>query len=156
MLASGGEPNSRSSRTVDCLVVDDYEEIRRSISELLREEGYSVIEASDGSTALRVIQQTHVRSILLDLRMPGGSGLALLDAVDDPPPIIITSAYALSPEEQRRVDEKIFVCLVKPIPPRRLISAIASAIGPPSSDADGARSDLGESDDARVDPTRTT
>jgi CheY-like chemotaxis protein len=114
---------------VDVLVVDDHEAIRTSVAELLRSAGYSVIEAENGAKALEALSEHQVGAVVLDLRMPGIDGLKVLETLEDPPPVIITSAFALELDERQRVDAKIFVQLVKPFHPRRLIDAVASAIG---------------------------
>lgn len=119
---------------VDVLVVDDHEAIRTSVAELLRTAGYSVIEAKDGEQALQALSDHTVGAMVLDLRMPGVDGLKVLETVADPPPVIITSAFTLELDEHQRVDEKIFLQLVKPFHPRRLIEAVASAIGRPGSE----------------------
>lgn len=116
------------------LVVDDHEAIRSSVADLLRSAGYSVLEAEDGEQALDLLAENEVGAMVLDLRMPGVGGLGVLETLESPPPIIITSAFALDMDEQQRVDSKIFVQLVKPFHPRRLIEAVASAIGKPSID----------------------
>ena len=118
--------------SVDVLVVDDHEAIRTSVAELLRSAGYTVLEAENGGRALEMLGDNEVGCMVLDLRMPGVSGLKVLDSLTDPPPVIITSAFALDAEEKERVDSKIFLQLVKPFHPRRLIDAVASAIGKPS------------------------
>lgn len=56
------------------LTVDDNEEIRNIIKILLESEGYDVIEASDGETALELIDNT-IDLVILDIMMPGKSGL---------------------------------------------------------------------------------
>lgn len=122
---------------VDVLVVDDHEAIRTSVAELLRTAGYSVAEAENGQTALDVLQAHKVGALVLDLRMPGVDGLKVLESLTDPPPVIITSAFSLELDEQQRVDAKIFVQLVKPFHPRRLIEAVASAIGRPGAEGAG-------------------
>lgn len=116
----------------DVLVVDDHDAIRTSVAELLRTAGYSVIEAADGESALDALGRHEVGAVVLDLRMPGVGGLGVLETIADPPPIIVTSAFSLDVADQERVDSKIFVQLVKPFHPRRLIDAVASAIGRPT------------------------
>ena len=120
---------------VDVLVVDDHEAIRTSVAELLRTAGYSVIEAENGEAALHALTDYEVGAVVLDLRMPGVDGLKVLETLHDPPPVIITSAFTLDLDEHQRVDDKIFLQLVKPFHPRRLIEAVASAIGRPGSDS---------------------
>ena len=56
------------------LVVDDNSEIREVINILLSGEGYDVEEASDGSEALRKIQQEEYDLIILDVMTPGLNG----------------------------------------------------------------------------------
>jgi len=114
------------------LGVDDNEAIRSSAAELLRSAGYTVAEASDAQSALEVLRSTNVGALVLDLRMPGGGGMAVLEALEDPPPVILMSAFVLDEEQQATVDAKIFVQLMKPFHPRRLLDAVASAIGSPA------------------------
>jgi CheY-like chemotaxis protein len=122
---------------VDVLVVDDHEAIRTSVADLLRTAGYRVAEAENGQAALDVLRAHKVGALVLDLRMPGVDGLKVLESLEDPPPVIITSAFSLDLDEQQRVDAKIFVQLVKPFHPRRLIEAVAAAIGRPGAEPTG-------------------
>ena len=130
-MSDVGGPGGGEQPAVDVLVVDDHEAIRTSVSELLRTAGYSVLEAGNGAEALEALAGHRVGALVLDLRMPGIDGLKVLDTLADPPPVILTSAFTLELDEQQRVDAKIFVQLVKPFHPRRLIEAVASAIGKP-------------------------
>ena len=57
----------------------------------------------------------------------------MLDALEHPPPVILMSAFEMGSDDQVRVDTKIFVQLVKPFHPRRLLEAVAAAIGPAAS-----------------------
>lgn len=83
------------------LIVDDDALIRESLSVMLSEEGYSVLTASNGEEALRVLE--HGTSlpglILLDLTMPVMDGNTLLGVLDQHPrfslvPVVIISAVA--------------------------------------------------------------
>ena len=56
------------------LTVDDNEEIRNIIKILLESEGYEVIEAADGETAIELVDDS-IDLIILDIMMPGKSGL---------------------------------------------------------------------------------
>lgn len=55
----------------DVLVVDDDDDIRFSVSEILRDEGYAVAELSGGERVLEQIQADHPKLVLLDLSLPG-------------------------------------------------------------------------------------
>ena len=60
------------------LVVDDEEAIRRTVSDILSDEGYRPLAASEGSAALRLLEREGVDLVLLDVAMPGRDGLEVL------------------------------------------------------------------------------
>lgn len=61
------------------LVVDDDPDLRGSLAEVLRNAGYAVATAHDGSSALVVLQAIAADLILVDLTMPGMGGLEFLE-----------------------------------------------------------------------------
>src|SRR5512136_2951593 len=63
------------------LVADDEESMRWVLSKALRKKGYTVDLARDGEEALRLIQGTSFDLAILDIKMPGISGLDLLDRI---------------------------------------------------------------------------
>ena len=63
------------------LVADDEESMRWVLSKALRKKGFSVDLARDGDEALRLIQANSYDMAILDIKMPGLSGLELLDRV---------------------------------------------------------------------------
>jgi two-component system response regulator AtoC len=77
------------------LVADDDRVIRRNLSLLLKSEGYQPIEANDGDEALAKIREARPDAVLLDLKMPGRDGLAVLTELDsalaDLPVIVVTA-----------------------------------------------------------------
>ena len=84
------------------LVVDDEEDIRLLLGQLLRMEGYEVVTAESGSSALACLRasQQAVRLILLDLMMPGMNGWQFrAEQLRDPsladiPVVVMTGAGA--------------------------------------------------------------
>ena len=62
------------------LLADDNEQLRRGLATILEEEGYSVVEASNGNEALRDIDSSSTEFCLLitDLAMPDMEGLELI------------------------------------------------------------------------------
>jgi CheY-like chemotaxis protein len=62
------------------LVVEDDEDTRGALGEVLADEGYSVSEASDGATALRRLRSQRPHLMLLDLGLPQMRGEELLRA----------------------------------------------------------------------------
>ena len=79
------------------LVADDEAVARESLSELLREEGYQVHEAADGTAAMKAIDEIDLDLVLADLKMPGADGLTVLKRVREISPqtlVILMTAYA--------------------------------------------------------------
>jgi CheY-like chemotaxis protein len=64
--------------TPTVLVVDDNEEVREALSEVLRTEGFGVATASDGKEALTYLQAHSAALVFLDLKMPVLDGPSFL------------------------------------------------------------------------------
>ena len=77
------------------LVVDDERHIARFLEFLLKKLGYQTAVAFDGETALEVNRSFRPDAILLDLILPGISGLDVLKSIraaateDSPPPVVL-------------------------------------------------------------------
>jgi two-component system response regulator AtoC len=78
------------------LVADDDRTVRRNLVTLLRAEGYEPVEAADGEAALAAIAEHDPAAVLLDLRMPGRDGLAVLEALGPrlgELPVVVVTAF---------------------------------------------------------------
>ncbi len=78
------------------LLVDDHAEVRTSVADFLEQLGHTVLHAADGAKALAACARERPDLILSDLRMPGMSGLDLLQALeqfDPPPPFALMTAF---------------------------------------------------------------
>ena len=85
-----------AKRKGSILVVDDEPAMRLLLSSVLKEEGHDVTAAASGEEALQLIAKRHYHLVLTDLKMPGISGLDLLEQVkrDDPgTAVIILTAF---------------------------------------------------------------
>jgi DNA-binding NtrC family response regulator len=63
------------------LLVDDDPQIRQLLAEVGAREGFEVLEAADGSTAIEMLQRRYIDLVLLDLHMPRANGLDVLRSV---------------------------------------------------------------------------
>jgi DNA-binding response OmpR family regulator len=63
------------------LVVDDNQDIRELVMHILDADGFHVFSAPDGDNAKAILQSNQVDLILLDVMMPGTSGLELLQEI---------------------------------------------------------------------------
>jgi DNA-binding NtrC family response regulator len=113
--------------SVDVLVVEDEEAVRTSFADILAEAGYSTAEAFDSSAALELLSNTAVGTVVLDVFLPGRSGLWLLDQLESPPPVVLVTAHHYDPEIMARRD-KVFMYLQKPVNPPELLQVVARAI----------------------------
>ncbi len=68
-----------ASRTI--LVVDDEENVRRSLHQVLHREGYTVLVAEDAEKALDLLAKQRIHVLISDQNMPGLSGIDLLKLV---------------------------------------------------------------------------
>ena len=94
--STGTAGNGR--RTV--LLVEDDEDVRDAVEQILIEEGFEVVSARDGGAALEVLARGHHRfcTIILDLLMPGVDGLEFLDRAREQlrsTPVLLFSATLL-------------------------------------------------------------
>ncbi len=73
------------------LVVDDEPAMRLLVTSVLKDEGHDVTAAASGEEALQLVGKHHYHVVITDLRMPGMSGLQVLEAVrrDDPETAVI-------------------------------------------------------------------
>lgn len=79
------------------LVVDDEPSIRQSLSGILKDEGLTVVEASDGESAIRAVLEHRPALILLDIWMPGLDGLETLKKIKEinpSTPVVMISGHA--------------------------------------------------------------
>ena len=79
------------------LVADDEGLARRSLTELLEEEGYQVYEAADGTAALQLLDEIDVDLVLSDIKMPGADGITVLKTARETHPqtmVMLMTAYA--------------------------------------------------------------
>ena len=79
------------------LIVDDNERFRVRVRRLLETAGYAVVgEAADGASAIEAVRRDPPDVVLLDMRLPDMSGLAVaerLAAEPGAPDVVITTTY---------------------------------------------------------------
>jgi DNA-binding NtrC family response regulator len=113
------------------LVVDDDPSIRRLVTTVLEREHYEVDTAEGGKDAISQIELTRYDVIMLDLMMPGVSGLDVLKwlAVRNPESkcVVVMSAGSRF-EVARSITPNVFATLSKPFDVEALITAAAGCI----------------------------
>lgn len=117
-----------SAERARVLVTDDDDGIRTTAAAILRAKGYEVIEASDGDVALEKLGQTEFDVLVLDIRMPKLDGISVLEALEDPPVVLLVSAFSMDDDIRSRTSGKVFKYLRKPVAPGQLIEAVSEAM----------------------------
>jgi CheY-like chemotaxis protein len=117
------------------LLVEDDDWLRAILSELLVDDGYRVIEAADGHAVLRLATSEGPDVMVLDLKLPGPSGLDILHALRareptaDLPVIVLSEGLDLE-TRGRLIDraERANVLLEKPVDVGQLFDEVERAI----------------------------
>jgi len=110
------------------LLIDDDDLVRTAVAEVLRIDGYDVVEAKDGESALRILETLRPCVAVIDFLMPGlnGAQVARVAQSKFPDlPIIFVSGYA----DTIALDEIVgAIVMRKPVPPSKLLDVIAMAV----------------------------
>jgi two-component system response regulator AtoC len=109
------------------LIVDDEETARNFISEALSDAGYETIEAGNLADAHKAIDTGSADIVLLDVVLPDGSGISLLDRIsmENPsPPVILITAFAEVDIAVDAMKKGAQDFLQKPLDLDRLIQAV--------------------------------
>ena len=113
------------------LVVDDDRAFRRSTGALLRQEGYQVREAGNGQEAVEALQAGSADLILLDLRMPGISGIELVEVLrqwGEGAPILMISGFGTVESAVQALHTGADDFLTKPVEPDVLSGRVADLL----------------------------
>ena len=111
------------------LLVEDQEDARRIIRDLLSANGYSLVEATTGEDGLKLAQSERPDLILMDIQLPGMDGYEVTRLIKADPalrriPIIAVTSYALSGDDQKAAAAGCDGYVAKPFSPRILMARI--------------------------------
>ena len=112
------------------LIVDDEPQIRRVMRTTLSSNGYSVIEASSGEEALEMMRKERPELVLLDVNMPGMSGLEVCREIRDQSEIAIIMLTVRNSEHDKvlALDAGADDYVVKPFSIEELLARIRAAL----------------------------
>jgi len=119
------------NKNVHILVVDDEHIMRESLSDWLRDDGYSVETAESGSKALSILGSEDWGVILVDLKMPGMDGIELMGEIKKAKPnipVIIMTAYATVDTAVKAMRQGAYDYLVKPFDPEEMALIIRKLV----------------------------
>jgi two-component system, cell cycle response regulator DivK len=116
------------------LVVEDQEDNRRIIRDLLTSAGFELIEAVDGEAGVRLAEAERPDLILMDIQLPVLDGHEATRQIKQNPglrhiPIIVVTSYALSGDDAKAMAAGADAYVAKPFSPRQLLAAIRQLLG---------------------------
>ena len=111
------------------LVVEDQEDNRRIVRDLLTSAGYETLEAVTGQAGVSLAEAQHPDLILMDIQLPGLNGYEAARQIKANPqlrtiPIIAVTSYALSGDDIKARQAGCDGYITKPFSPRALLAAI--------------------------------
>jgi two-component system, cell cycle response regulator DivK len=111
------------------LVVEDHEDNRRIVRDLLTPSGYEVIEALTGEDGVAMADSHRPDLILMDIQLPGLDGYEATRQIKANPalraiPIIVVTSYALSGDDVKAREAGCDAYVTKPYSPRALLAKI--------------------------------
>jgi two-component system, cell cycle response regulator DivK len=118
------------------LVVEDQEDNRRIIRDLLSTRGYQLIEAQDGEAGVRLAKEHRPDLILMDIQLPVLDGYEATRRIKADPelraiPIVVVTSYALSGDDQKAVAAGCDGYVAKPFSPRQLLATVRKFLDEP-------------------------
>jgi two-component system cell cycle response regulator DivK len=111
------------------LVIEDQEDNRRILRDLLTSIGYEVIEAVNGVEGVSAAKTYRPDLILMDIQLPGIDGYEATRQIKANPdlqkiPIIVVTSYALSGDDVKAFEAGCDAYVSKPFSPRELLAKI--------------------------------
>ena len=119
---------STTARTSHILIVDDERNMRTTLADILRDEGYEVTTAEDGDVAVELCSKNRYDIVLMDVRMPGLNGVDAFRKIrrhQEGVRIILMSAYDAEGLKEQTLDEGVIAFLPKPLDMERVVRLIA-------------------------------
>ena len=113
------------------LIIDDEQAIRKTLTEILRFEGYKIDEAADGEEGLKKFSDTPYDLVLCDVKMPKMDGIEFLEksrAINSDVPIIVISGHGNIETAVEAVKKGAFDFISKPPDLNRLLITLRNAL----------------------------
>ena len=116
------------------LVVEDTEDNRQIIRDLLTSAGYEMIEALDGAQGVAMAAEHKPDLILMDIQMPVMDGYEATRRIKADPalksiPVIAVTSYALSGDEEKTRAAGCDGYIAKPYSPRQMLAKVREILG---------------------------
>ena len=116
------------------LVVEDTEDNRRILRDLLTHAGFELIEAHDGEEGVRAASRERPDLILMDIQLPGVDGYEATRRIKANPetahiPVIAVTSHALSTDQAKALAVGCNAYVAKPFSPREILAKVREFVG---------------------------
>ena len=114
------------------LLVEDDDDNRELMAEVLEAAGYSVLTAASGQEGLKTLSEHSVDVVVTDVGMPGMGGLEVAKAakaIAPAVPVVIVTGWAERDDIARARGREVDSVLIKPVDPDALTAAVADVLG---------------------------
>jgi len=112
------------------LLIDDEDDFRQTLAKRLAKRGFAVEQASDGAQGLALLEAGNVNVVVLDLKMPGMTGMEVLQKIKGRCPgieVILLTGHATTASGVEGIKSGAFDYLTKPIELDHLVTKITQA-----------------------------
>jgi two-component system chemotaxis response regulator CheY len=115
------------------LIVDDSASIRQVVGMALRGAGYTVVEAEDGSDALKKLDGQKINLVISDVNMPNMDGISFVKEMKQKPnykftPVIMLTTEGADDKKREGQAAGAKAWIVKPFRPEQMLQAVAMLI----------------------------
>ena len=113
------------------LLIEDDEDNRELMAEVLEGAGYEVLTAASGTAGLRTLAEHSVDVVVTDVGMPGMGGLEVARAAKEIAPgvpVVVVTGYTEREDISNARGREVDAVLVKPVDPDALVAAVAQMV----------------------------
>jgi len=119
--------NKTNTKREKILIVDDEANMRRTLADILADEGYDVTTAATGEEAVKLCEAGDHKVILMDVRMPGIGGVEAFRKIrrhHEGIRVILMSAFSVDALKEAALDEGAIAFLAKPLDLEKVIDLV--------------------------------
>jgi DNA-binding NtrC family response regulator len=98
------------------LLIDDEEKLRTLLAKIISLEGFEVLQASDGKSGFKKLEQSNIDVVICDVKLPDGSGVAFTQKIKEKYPlteVILLTAYGNIPDGVQSIKYGAFDYITK-------------------------------------------
>ncbi len=124
----------RNNHPPTILIVEDDQQLRRLMLQLLKKEGFQIIEAENGEVGLECLQDQSVDLILLDLEMPVMSGVQFLTQLRQRQleiPVVLVTGHPDGALMRDAMEYSPLLLIAKPFNRKHLLRTVKAVVSPP-------------------------